>query len=109
MEASAKELLARALSEYRKEAEDGAATDLMIDLLHLIAKNTKDVACYDFGDRAYRAMEGFTEERQNMEAELVDKIPKEELPLHLQDEFEFETTRKYLMERLKEEETNDQA
>lgn len=105
MSAKAKKLIRETLKAYQEEdgaTEKGSYRDLVTDLLHIASmKKTykgRDIHC-EILDEAW---DMYLEERKTKEQDRITKIPAKDLSLHLHDEFEFEESRSYLEERIKE-------
>ena len=109
-----------AIKAYREQhgaTEMGSYRDAVTDLLHLAfndKKLRKQFLSHDRGiqdnpnwdsyiknELAWGAYDVFEEERELTENRLVQDIPAEDLPLHINDEWEFESTRHYFEEKLK--------
>lgn len=105
MSVKARKLIRETLKAYQEEdgaTEKGSHRDLVTDLLHIAsmkkAYKGRDIHC-DILDEAW---DMYQEERKTKEQDRITKIPVENLSLHLHDEFEFEESRSYLEERIKE-------
>ena len=111
MSDKAKKLLKQAVKVYLEEdgaTEMGSYRDAITDLLHMAKKNK--VVMKDAGDEPYPHLKFelldscydiFLEESESTEYDKVVNIPARELPLHLDDKFFFDSSRKLFDERLK--------
>jgi hypothetical protein len=107
----ARRLLVRAIKIYREEdgaSEPGAYRDAITDLLHLATEDKqllKDNPGYpsrgyvrNLQDEAYSA---YMEERESNEYKRMMQIPDKELPLHINESWEFDTVTQEFWKRLK--------
>lgn len=105
-----KDLIREAVKGYYEEhgaTSIGSYRDVITDLLHIAAEDKslyKDLP--KIGKRTvlhYILDEGYDmyqEERRNAETEMVGTIKKENLPLHINDDFEFEENKEFFKSRL---------
>lgn len=125
MKLKPKNYIQRAVKAFREQhgASDlGSYRDVVTDILHMAFNDEKlrkaqttpsnhnyiatnqDWDAYIKDQIAYGGYDVFQEERLNAELSLVRKIPTEDLPLHVNDEWEFEECRALFESRLKNEE-----
>lgn len=105
-----KDLIREAVRLYQEEqgaTSLGSYRDVVTDLLHTAAEDKslhKDLPKIDKRtDLHYILDEGYDmyqEERRNAEAEKIGSIKEENLPLHINDDFEFEENRADFKRRL---------
>lgn len=101
MSDKAKQFVAQAVRSYR--AEDGATElgsyrDLVCDLLHM-ANSEQSVDLQQWVLK--EGWDMFQEECEQEEHNNIARIPERDLTLHMDQEFEFESSRVYLEQRIK--------
>jgi hypothetical protein len=111
MSDKAKRLLKQAVKVYLYEdgAGSGGYKDAIADLLHLARKDKPFLKGYPVWEGKYPSFRYlvddayaiYTEERENAEVEKLHRISKKNLPLHIHNEWEFETVRREFEARLK--------
>ena len=119
MSEKARKFIQQALKEY--EEGDGATSlgsfrDVVTDLFHLAVGNSElrkqhfDKTKMDHVGWTHflyqwilrDGYDTFHTEREEAEHDRINKIPKKDLPLHLNDNFEYNTSISLIEERLKE-------
>lgn len=108
MSDKAREHIRKAIQLYLEEdgaTERGAVRDAITDALHIADDVDVNRMCNDrLKDKdmlAQEAYDCYEEEERDEEIGRIDKIPDSDLPLHLDDYFEFEDSKSYLEERIK--------
>lgn len=100
---------------YRKEGSSilGSYIDAITDILHRAQKdpslkklypainNSEDWANFIEDSVSQEALNMFREEKEVIEYRKIKAIPKRKLPLHISDDFQFETNREYFLKRMK--------
>ena len=107
MSDKAKRLLKQALQAYRDEDDSsrlGSYRDAITDLLHLINKDkmvSKECPGYSVRDIADEGYGAFMEELEQAEYDKMVKIPDKDLPLHINDKWEFDSVIQEFWNRVK--------
>lgn len=99
---------------YRKEGSSilGSYCDAITDILHRAQKDPSLKKLYAINDPedwanfiedhvSQEALNMFREEMEIIEYRKIKAIPRKKLPLHISDDFQFETNRKYFLKRMK--------
>ena len=107
MSAQAKQLLAKAVKVYigvDGASSLGAYRDAITDLLHLATEDKtvlKENPGYPMQNLAIDAYGAYVEERESNEYERMMQIPDKDLPLHMNEPWEFDTVTQEFWKRLK--------
>lgn len=111
MSVKAKKLLKEVIRIYRDEdgaTEMGSYRDAFTDLMHMVMKDkavkldrSGDVYANIKIDLVNDAYSVFVDESESAENALITKLKTRDLPLHLNDKHQFDSSRKLLTDRLK--------
>lgn len=110
-----KNLVSHLIKLYKKEGSTilGSYIDAITDILHRARKdpslkklypainNSEDWANFIEDSVSQEALNLFREEMEVIEYRKIQAIPRKKLPLHLLDDFQFETNREYFLKRVK--------